>query len=227
MKKILLSTLMILAMVACFSDAEAIMVDVDISMTLNSNIYNQDYSETYFAQGYEIDLSFSYDDEGLGATYYHDGVNGEDDDGLLDDTYWGSLPSYTDGFGNEVRRYDITPGSIVFDPTFTIFLDNLRNAYGSNQQYVQLTYNNDGDIIDSNISIVSDGYRIATSYYIYPAYTDLLFYYYDGDYAQRSTQLADINYSITPSNPVPEPSTILLMGLGLAGLIGIRARKKS
>jgi probable HAF family extracellular repeat protein len=29
-----------------------------------------------------------------------------------------------------------------------------------------------------------------------------------------------------PSSPVPEPSTILLMGLGLAGLIGIRARKK-
>jgi len=33
--------------------------------------------------------------------------------------------------------------------------------------------------------------------------------------------------NISTTNPVPEPSTFLLIGLGLAGLIGIRARKKS
>ena len=37
----------------------------------------------------------------------------------------------------------------------------------------------------------------------------------------------DAIFRADPLSPVPEPSTIFLMGLGLAGLIGIRARKKS
>jgi hypothetical protein len=41
-----------------------------------------------------------------------------------------------------------------------------------------------------------------------------------------SVVLDDLTYSNTSTAPVPEPSTIILMGIGLLGLVGIKARKK-
>lgn len=49
----------------------------------------------------------------------------------------------------------------------------------------------------------------------------------EGTYAENPENLIHPNMRYNVTNPVPEPSTIILLGLGLLGLFGVNFRKKS
>ncbi len=47
------------------------------------------------------------------------------------------------------------------------------------------------------------------------------------DFSLQSTNDSSIIFAVADLQPVPEPVTIILVGTGLAGLIGVRKWKKA
>ena len=127
------------------------------------------------------------------------------------DEFWGhtDFTSHTSGGVQEIAR--------------AITLGNTGWAFGTNYDFeFDFGPNNLDVYVDSVLQLnitgsFSDG-RLAFYNFSQGGVTYSAFTLEDGSFPGAPP--------VSPSNPVPEPATMLLFGIGLAGLIGLRIRKQ-
>lgn len=116
---------------------------------------------------------------------------------------------------------------------WTAFIFNLTTGVKYNQSNGYQTYNGDyygpvfgggHDIyVDNNLSV---GYSYGWSYGNQSGASLVDGSYYDGVNMQiRDLEVFSIGEYVTPTQPVPEPASFLLMGLGLLGVAAARRKK--
>ncbi len=171
----------------------------------------------HLAEGDVVVVNAVYDDTSIAAHIYSDGING--------------IPEY--GKGDDVLSQTIS------DTSKWPILSDANLSYSDN---LQAFLDKSVGVQDENYAMVNDtvsGYFTTTAKYeatkieLHSGNTGILGSSISiGDPLGKMNSLwfSELSYTITPyapgQTPVPEPTTILLFGLGIVGLAGISRKKK-
>ncbi len=204
-----------LALILCGTiDSEAGLVQTTWTATYDTAVVSS-IASTHFTIGETFSVTATYDDAGAGYIIWGDGADGRANFGSNDDTNGGSsgiYGSYT-SFSNA--------NFLVTNSNWDDYLSDARH-FDSFQNFSKV------GIISSSYPFLQtqfDGVRLYAKAGSSPSFrimemTDDSSSSDVGGFSIISIETAQL----TPG-PVPEPATMLLMGTGIAGLVGSRVRR--
>jgi hypothetical protein len=133
-------------------------------------------------------------------------------------------------------------GSGVLPSDVTIDLSSLENYFGlywgTIDSFNSVTFNNtiSGDTLtytgDKLLLLSGGGGNLDGDQATNPLDNGYVNFFFGGMFNQVVLSTADYNFEVNKlavgnSDPVPEPTTMVLMGMGLFGIVGLKKRKKN
>ena len=230
MKKTILA-LMVMTFMAAASSANALIINYENGTAQNTSGLST-YSTTDEAM-YGMTATVTLSDS-TSYTYIWSYIN-SDTSGFSfydeDDTYYGSLSLSGDSWNNswilDVTEDDFEIASIFIgagagNAVFDVFDDSVGTADSALGTFYT-SYSNELTVTFSGIVSVGDDDAVGDLYrYLLLDFGDDYFGSDDTLKFWADTDTLAVSGDI---NPVPEPSTILLMGLGITGLIGVQRKR--
>ena len=193
--------------------ASATMVQTQWTATLDS-IIGTSIASNYFAINDTFTVTATYDDAGIGYNVWGDGADGQADFGSNDDTNMGFSSVY--GAWTSFSNADF----LVSNSNWNSYLSDAGH-WDSFQNISKV-----GIYGSPHLQTQFDGVRLytrggGTPYFRIMEMSDDASASDVGGFTVSSVFTTPIG-----QNPVPEPATMLLFGLGLLGLAGVSRRKK-
>ena len=221
----------------------------DATGAIAPRVFTQESSFTLQNSNYSHECEFYVGSDGfyLGAK---NGIEKYTFAGSYVETIGVSSPTDTSGYSTQSLAYDADnnnwwAGSIGFDSTVEMYMldgDNLGAGWSEEFSFTTPGSHHDGLEMLANGNLLAADYTgqiqeytqsgmlVATHDHL-PFATELegmgsgaLGHYWGGSHSGLIFEFG--GGSLPPPPPVPEPSTILLLGIGLAGLVGYSRKKK-